>query len=94
MAELPSDLKADLKLLIIEKCNFEDFLPEYLSDDDYLFGPESPLGLDSLDAIEVVVAVQKKYGVRIGGQETARKVLASIQTLADYVRKESAARKD
>jgi acyl carrier protein len=46
------------------------------------------LGLDSLDAVELVVAVQKKFGVRIGGEETSRDVLQSVATLAEFIRRE------
>jgi len=45
-------------------------------------------GLDSLDAVEIVVAVQKKYGVRIGGQDSSREVLRSLRVLADFIRRE------
>ena len=50
-------------------------------------GPDSPLGLDSLDAVEVVVEVQKKYRVRIGGQDTNREALRSLRVLAEFIRK-------
>lgn len=51
-----------------------------------LIGPESVLGLDSLDAMEIVVMVKNKYNVRIGSAETSREILASLSTLADYIR--------
>lgn len=77
-------LEQDLKRLIVEACNIPD-APEDFSRDAPLIGPESPLDLDSLDAVEVVVAVQKHFGVRIGGEDSSREVLESVHTLADYI---------
>jgi acyl carrier protein len=53
-----------------------------------LIGPESPLGIDSLDAVEIVFTVQNRYLVRIDSEETSRKVMASLATLADFVRRQ------
>ncbi|MDD2558663.1 MAG: phosphopantetheine-binding protein [Desulfuromonas sp.] len=80
------DLEQQLKKLIIETCNIPDAPADFPSDAP-LIGPESPLDLDSLDAVEVVVAVQKAYGVRIGGEDSSREVLQSVQTLAEYITK-------
>ena len=77
-------LEQELKRLIIEACNIPD-PPEDFPHDAPLIGPESPLDLDSLDAVEVVVAVQKRFGVRIGGEDSSREVLESVRTLADYI---------
>ncbi len=82
-------LEKELLELIIKVCNILDPVPDDLSFDDPLIGPESVLGLDSLDAVEIVVAVEKKYHVRIDAQETSRKVFRSINTLADHIRKNS-----
>jgi acyl carrier protein len=51
-----------------------------------LIGPESVLGLDSLDAMEIVVLVQNDYDVRIGSEETSREILQSLTSLAEYIR--------
>jgi len=80
-------LEKELVGLIVKVCNILDPVPDDLSFDDPLIGPESVLGLDSLDAVEIVVAVEKKYHVRINAQETSRRVFRSINTLADYIRK-------
>jgi len=79
-------LEKELLDLIVEVCNITDPVPDDLSADDPLIGPESPLGLDSLDAVEIVVAVEKKYGIRIGSQETTRQVFRSLKTLADHIK--------
>jgi acyl carrier protein len=85
---MPNDtLEIALQTLIIEVCNVLD-PPAEVASDAPLIGPDSPFGLDSLDAVEVVVAVQKHYDVRIGSQETSREVLRSLRTLAEYIRKE------
>ena len=81
------ELEQELKQLIIEACNIPD-APEDFPSDAPLIGPESPLGLDSLDAVEVVVTVQRTYGVRIGGEDTSREILQSIRTLAEFIVKE------
>ncbi|MCD4687761.1 MAG: acyl carrier protein [Desulfuromonadaceae bacterium] len=81
-------LEKELKELIIDACNVPD-APEEFSDTAPLIGPDSPLGLDSLDAVELVVAVQKRFGVRIGGEDTSREVLESIETLAAFIRTEN-----
>jgi acyl carrier protein len=81
-------LEKELLEMIIEVCNIIDPVPDNLSFDDPIVGPESPLGLDSLDAVEIVVAVEKKYHARIDAQETSRKIFTSLRTLADFIRKQ------
>ncbi|TRO81835.1 phosphopantetheine-binding protein [Desulfuromonas acetexigens] len=81
------NLEQALRDLIVDSCNIPDASEEVFPDAP-LIGPDSPWGLDSLDAVEIVVAVQKAYEVRIGGQDTSREVLASLRTLAEFIRKE------
>ena len=80
------NLERELAETIFEICDVKDHTPEELRREDALIGPESPLGLDSLDSLEIVEAVRKKYGVRIANENSARKVLASLGTLSDFVR--------
>ena len=89
MADVTS-LEAELQDLIVDACNVPD-PPAEVDPDAPLIGPDSPLGLDSLDAVEVVVAVQKTYGVRIGGQDTSREVLRSLRVRAEFIRQEGSA---
>ncbi|PXF58676.1 MAG: acyl carrier protein [Deltaproteobacteria bacterium] len=84
-------LEKELGDLIIKICNVSIPIPDALLPDAPLIGPDSPLGLDSLDAVEIVVAVQKKYGVHIDAQETGRRVLETLRTLADFIRRQSKA---
>jgi len=85
---MSDNLERELAELIIEFCNIEDVTPEEIPADAPLIGPDSPFGLDSLDAVEVVVAVQKRYGARIGGESHSREGLQSLRTLAEFVSKE------
>ncbi len=78
-------LENELWEMIIAVCNVLD-PPENMDVDAPMIGPDSPLGLDSLDAVEIVVAVQKRYDVRIGAQDSSREVLRSLATLADFIR--------
>ena len=78
------ELKLEIKQLVIDALRLEDVKPENLSDTDPLFGNED-LGLDSVDAVELVVAIQRRYGARIADQNLARDVLSSIETIAAFV---------
>jgi acyl carrier protein len=57
-----------------------------LRDDEPLFGTESRLDLDSLDALQISMAIQKKYGVRMPDSKETRRALASLTTLAEHLR--------
>ena len=76
-------LKSELKLLIIETLRLEDVKPDSIKDEDPLFG--EGLGLDSIDALELVVAIEKNYGVLIEDEEVGMEAFASIDALADFV---------
>ena len=77
-------LKQDLKVLIIQECQ-KDLKPEQIADDAILIGSEGGLDFDSLDALQISLAVQEKYGKRIEGGNETRLALTSINTLADYI---------
>ena len=79
-------LEKELCSMIVDTCRVTDAPAEEPSPDAALIGPDSAFGLDSLDAVEVVVAVQRKYNVRIDAQETSRVVLQSLRTLAQFIR--------
>lgn len=79
-------LEQELAEMIVETCRVAGPLPAEMSPDAPLIGPDSPFGLDSLDAVEVVVAVLRKYNVRIDNQKSSRQVLQSLRTLADHIR--------
>lgn len=79
------EFKLELKRLIIQACN-KDVAPESLGDDDTLIGFGSALALDSLDVLQVNVALTRQYDVRIQDSKQARRVMKSINALADFIR--------
>lgn len=81
----PSDLKLEIKELIISALNIMDVEPGEVDDDGPLFGEEGVLGLDSIDALEIVMALQEKYGVRIDDKNQSRFILQSIGSIAEFV---------
>jgi acyl carrier protein len=78
-----SKLRNDIKELIISSLNLEDVTPEQIVDDDPLF--QEGLGLDSIDALELAVAIERKYRVTIPDEAVGKKVFSSVSALADYV---------
>lgn len=76
-------LKSELKQLIIETLHLEEIQPADIEDNAPLFG--EGLGLDSIDALELVVALEKSYNVIIEDEEVGKKAFASIEALADFV---------
>ncbi len=78
------DIRKQLKEELIENLSLEDIEPDDIKDDEILFGDEG-LGLDSLDAVEIVVFLQRIWGIEIKDMEQGRKILVSINTMADYI---------
>lgn len=78
-------LKTALKELIVQACN-RDTPPAAIGDTDSLIGSESQLGLDSLDVLQVNVALANHFGVRIEDGKHARRVMQSIDSLAAFIR--------
>jgi acyl carrier protein len=76
-------LKLDIKRLMVENLMLQ-ITPEEIGDQQMLFGPGG-LGLDSVDALQLVVALDKAYGVKIPDPERARQVLQSVTTMAEAV---------
>lgn len=84
-----AELKADIKKMIIETLNMEDITQEDIADDLPLFGGDNTLGLDSIDAIELVMAVQRDFKVRIDDQNLAREVLKDVNSIAEFIENKS-----
>ncbi len=85
------DLKHELKKQIIEELNLQDIKPEDIEDDAPLFG--DGLGLDSIDALELVVLMEKYYDVKILDETVGKKVLASINSMVQYIQEENSKNK-
>jgi acyl carrier protein len=72
-----------IKRLIVESLNLEGMKPEMIEDGAPLFG--EGLGLDSVDALELVVALEKEFGIKIKSQEIGREVFSSVSTLSEFI---------
>jgi acyl carrier protein len=85
-----SETRLFLKTLLVQSLNLEGTDPASIDDGAPLFG-EGGLGLDSVDALELVVALEKAFSVRIDSHEIGKEAFASIAALADYVESRTAA---
>ncbi len=79
------ELIIELKKKIIEVLNLEDVLPEDIENDAPLFG--EGLGLDSIDALELIVMMEKVYGIKIKDPAAGKEIFKSINTMAEFVSK-------
>jgi acyl carrier protein len=76
-------LTEKLKKEIIQVLNLEDIQPEDIDTDAPLFG--DGLGLDSIDALELIVLLEKEYGIKIEDPKEGRKIFTSVRTMADFI---------
>lgn len=77
-------LKLELKQLIVEECD-KHVDPAQITDSEPLFGPRAPLDLDSLDGLQISMALQTRYGVVVTDPKQVRRILKSVNTLADFL---------
>ena len=80
------ELKEELKGKMIEALNLEDIVITDLEDDAPLFGEEG-LGLDSIDALELIVLLEKNYGIKISDPKEGKNIFKSVNVMTDYVEK-------
>ncbi len=76
----------ELKLKVIDALNLEGMTPEDIEDDAPLFGDEG-LGLDSIDVLELIVLLEKNYGIRLATPAEGKEVFRSMAVMAAYVEK-------
>lgn len=80
------ELINELKEKIIEALNLEDLTPSDIDADAPLYGDEG-LGLDSIDALELIVLLEKNYGIKITDPKQGKEIFKSVSVMADYVEK-------
>lgn len=80
------DIKEDLKKQIIEELNLEEVSPTDIEEDAPLFGDQG-LGLDSIDALELIVLLSKYYGIKLTNPEEGKEVFFSVNSMAAYIEK-------
>ena len=79
------NLESKRKVQLIEALNLEDMTPEDIDTEAPLFGDEG-LGLDSIDALEIILLLDKEYGIKLAHPAEGKKVFYSVRTMADYIR--------
>lgn len=77
------DLKKQLKSQIISALNLQDVKPEDITDDETLF--KGGLGLDSIDVLELIVLMDKEYGITIADAKDGKTIFATINSMAEYI---------
>lgn len=77
-------LVQELKEALIESLNLEDITPDEIEDEAPLFGDEG-LGLDSIDALEIILILERNYGIRIEKPAEGKSIFYSVRTMADYI---------
>jgi acyl carrier protein len=85
---MTSPTEADLKAMIIDVLNLEDVAPDGISSDEDLFG-NTGLALDSIDALEIGVALQKRYGIKIDSEDSSvRDHFRTVRSLLNFVQQQ------
>ena len=79
-------LIAELKQKVVEALNLEELSAEEINENTPLFGADG-LGLDSIDALELIVLLDKEYGIRLSDPKQGKEIFDSIATMAEYIQK-------
>jgi acyl carrier protein len=88
MAIATPELKLEIKKLILDALKLPDVKAEEIKDDVSLFEGGNTIQIDSVDALEIVMALQRKYGVHIDDKNPGRFVIKSVDTIAEFIAKE------
>ena len=78
------ELMDEVKGKLIEELNLEEITPEDIDNEAPLFGDEG-LGLDSIDALEIILILEREYGIKIENPSEGKQIFYSVRTLADYI---------
>lgn len=78
------DLKKELKEMIVRECE-KDIDPESITDDEVLFGSDTKVKLDSLDALQISMAIHERYGIKLTDGKKLRKIMKNINSLAKHI---------
>ena len=85
MTEPTAELKLEIKTLIVNTLGITNVNLEEVDDEKPLFGGDNALTLDSVDGLEIIMAIQRKYQVRINDQNLARTIIRSINSIAEFI---------
>ena len=77
------EVKDDFKVHLITYLNLLDITPDQIKDDEPLFGGD--LGLDSIDSVELIVLLDREYGIKIKNPTEGRQILIDVNTIVDYI---------
>ena len=80
------NINETFKRQLVEALNLEDVRPEGIDDNAPLFG-DAGLGLDSIDALEIILILERNYGVKVENPREGKEIFYSVSTIADYIRK-------
>ena len=83
--EVTDDLRLEIKNMILTTLNITDVPVDEIDNEESLFSGKNALTLDSVDALEIIMAIQRTYGVRIADQAEARHSLRSINSMAEFI---------
>ena len=84
------DLRLEIKNLILTTLGIQDVKPEEIDDEAPLFGGGNALVLDSVDALEIIMAIQRQFNVRVVDQNQARYTVRSVNSIAEFISQEKA----
>lgn len=84
-----TELISELKVKIIDLLNLDHLSPEDIGDDELLF--DDAIGLDSIDALELIVLLEKDYGLKVASKEEGKQIFQSVKTIAEYIAEHQAA---
>ncbi len=80
------ELKKQLKEQLVEQLSLEDINPQEIQNDEPLFG-DGQLGLDSIDALEIIVLLEREYGIKITDPKQGKDIMQSVESLAEFISK-------